>query len=1144
MSLDTEAEQQPVPVAFALADRYAPGAGAVHLTGVQALVRVIIEQRHRDRAAGLRTGAFVSGYPGSPLAGLDKELHRNAATAGPLGIVHQPGVNEELAATAVFGSQLAASRPDALVDGVTGWWYGKAPGLDRAADALRHANFAGTGPRSGVVVLVGDDPAAKSSTLPSASELALHDAAMPVLAPGSVAEVIELGLHAVALSRASGLWVGMKLVSEVVDGSATVHLSEAGEPAVPVLEELGAPYRHEVSGNLLPPVTHRLEENLHTVRLEIARRYGRANDLNPVTVSGPRDRIGVVAAGKTYHDLRQGLAERGVGDAELRAAGVRLLHVRMMWPIDPATAREFAAGLREVVVLEEKRPFLESWLKDSLYGLPSAPRVVGKTDERGSVLVPQFGVLSSKQLADVVAGRVPGLLAEPPSRKPVLLPLLPSRKPFYCSGCPHNLSTQVPDGTLVGAGIGCHALVGWMPPDRYGEVTGMTQMGGEGAQWVGMQPFLPAAAFVQNLGDGTFFHSGHLAVRQAVAAGARMTYKILYNDAVAMTGGQRPPGVIPVGELTRLLELEGVTRTIVTTDDRKRYRGVRLARNAVVWRRDRIDEAQRVLTGLPGVTVLIHDQQCTAEKRRKRKRGVVAPAGADVVINERVCEGCGDCARKSNCLSLHPVETEFGRKTRIHQPSCNQDASCVEGDCPSFVSVRKETVRRGAEPPARMPTPGVVELADGRVYSVRMAGVGGTGVVTVSQVLVTAALLDGLHAAGLDQTGLSQKGGPVVSDVRIGRAEVTGNKVSTCDLLLGFDPLVALAPNSVATVDSGRTRAVVNNSVTPTGDMVVGVEAARVAPGELRERLASVTSPGDLWVDATRIAEDLFGDHALANVVVLGAAHQAGLLPVSGTAVREAIRVNGVAVEANLAAFEWGRATVARPDRVRAALAKVTAPESTTAASEVLGDWEAPAGLRALVLTRVADLIGYQDARYAQEYLELVRAVHATETRVEPEAAALTEAVARNLHKLMAYKDEYEVARLHLRHRDELGGGAMTWHLHPPVLRSLGMRRKIKLRSWLAVPAFRVLAASRRVRGSWLDPFGHTGVRRVERDLVGEYRAAVQQLLPALTAGNHGACVDLAGLPDLVRGYEDVKLASVTGYRERLSAALRAITTP
>ncbi|HEX7305208.1 indolepyruvate ferredoxin oxidoreductase family protein, partial [Lentzea sp.] len=985
MSLDTEAEQQPVPVAFALADRYAPGAGAVHLTGVQALVRVIIEQRHRDRAAGLRTGAFVSGYPGSPLAGFDKELHRTAATAGPLGIVHQPGVNEELAATAVFGSQVAASRPDALVDGVTGWWYGKAPGLDRAADALRHANFAGTGPHSGVVVLVGDDPGAKSSTLPSASEYALHDAAMPVLVPGSVAEVIELGLHAVALSRASGLWVGLKLVSEVVDGSATVRLSDAAEP---VLD--GTPYRHEVSGNLLPPVTHRLEENLHTVRLEAARRYGRANGLNPVTVTGPHDRIGVVAAGKTYHDLRQGLAERGVGDAELRAAGVRLLHVRMMWPIDPATAREFASGLREVVVLEEKRPFLESWLKDSLYGLPSAPRVVGKTDERGTALVPQFGVLGSKQLADVVAGRVPGLVAERPSRKPVLLPLLPARKPFYCSGCPHNLSTQVPDGTLVGAGIGCHALVGWMPEDRYGEVTGMTQMGGEGAQWVGMQPFLPAAAFVQNLGDGTFFHSGHLAIRQAVAAGTRMTYKILYNDAVAMTGGQRPPGVIGVGELTRLLELEGVTRTIVTTDDRKRYRGVRLARNAVVWRRDRIDEAQRALAGLPGVTVLIHDQQCTAEKRRKRKRGVVAPAGADVVINERVCEGCGDCARKSNCLSLHPVDTEFGRKTRIHQSSCNQDASCVEGDCPSFVSVRKGSARKPADPPARMPAADVVELADGQVYSVRMAGVGGTGVVTVSQVLVTAALLDGLHAAGLDQTGLSQKGGPVVSDVRIGRAEVTGNKVSTSDLVLGFDPLVALAPNSVSTMD-GRTRAVVNNSVTPTGDMVVGVEAATVAPGELRERLASVTAPGDLWVDATRIAEDLFGDHALANVVVLGAAHQAGLLPVSGSAVREAIRVNGVAVRANLAAFEWGRATVARPDRVRAALAKVTAAEDTARARTVLGDWDAPAELRALVLTRVADLIGYQDARYAREYLDLVRAAHTAETRAEPGSTALAE---------------------------------------------------------------------------------------------------------------------------------------------------------
>jgi indolepyruvate ferredoxin oxidoreductase len=1139
MTLDVEPQEDRAPRgAFTLADRYAHDAGAVHLTGVQALVRVIIEQRRRDRDAGLRTGAFVSGYPGSPLAGLDKELHRQAAVAGDLGIVHQPGVNEELAATAVLGSQVAAARPEALVEGVTGWWYGKAPGLDRAADALRHGNFVGTGPRSGVVVLVGDDPAAKSSTLPSASELALHDAAMPILVPGSVAEVLELGRHAVALSRASGLWVGMKLVGEVVDGSATVRL----DPAAPIVVD--DPYEHDVSGSLLPPVTHRLEENLHQVRLAAARRYGMANRLNAVTVSGPSDRIGVVAAGKVYHDLRQGLAERGVGDAELRAAGVRLLHVRMPWPIDDAVANDFAAGLREVLVLEEKRPFLESWLKQAWYGRPAAPRVIGKRDEHGAPFAPEFGVLTADRLADLVLTRLPALAPKRVSSGPVLLPLLPSRRPFYCSGCPHNRSTQVPEGTLVGAGIGCHALVTWMPADRFGEIAGMTQMGGEGAQWVGMQPFLPPTRFAQNLGDGTFFHSGQLAVRQAVAAGARLTYKILYNDAVAMTGGQRPAGVLPVPELTRLLELEGVTRTIVTTDDLRRYRRVRLAGNAVVWGRDRIDEAQRVLAEEPGVTVLIHDQLCTAEKRRRRKRGLAAPATSRVVINERVCEGCGDCARKSNCLSLHPVQTEFGRKTRVHQSSCNQDESCVDGDCPSFVTVSATATRPTAGAAPRLRDPRRVDLADGQVYGVRMAGVGGTGVVTASQILVTAALLDGLHAAGLDQTGLSQKGGPVISDVRIGRAEVVGNKVADggCDLLLGFDPLVALAPAARGALSPARTHAVVSNSVTPTSDMVVDTAAAVTDADELRPLLSAAVRPDVAWIDAGRIAEELFSDHALANIVVLGASYQAGLLPVTGAAIREAIRVNGAAVDANLGAFEWGRVAFARPERIARALAAATeeAPESRRA-KEMVAEWTAPEPVRELVRTRVADLIGYQNERYARDYLDLVREVWTAERDVAVGTSALTEAVAVGLHKLMAYKDEYEVARLHLRHRAELGGGRVTWHLHPPLLRALGLRRKLPLPSWLAVPAFHALVAARPLRRTPLDPFGHTKVRRLERDLVREYRSAVVAALAVVDPDNHAAWVELAALPDLVRGYEEIKITSAATYRERLGRALSAL---
>lgn len=1124
-------------MSISLDDKYTADGGRVLLSGVQALVRLLLEQRRLDAANGLDTQAFVSGYQGSPLGGFDMEMVRSRRFLDPAGVVFRPGVNEELAATAVAGTQLLGQVPGARHDGVVGFWYGKNPGLDRAADALRHSNLAGTAALGGAVAIIGDDPGSKSSTVPSSCEPMAQSLSIPLLAPGTVAEVVTYGLHAVALSRASGLWTGLKVVADVADASNTVDVTSlaAGIPA-----PLRTP--RPAQPPLVGPASLDAEHDMLTRRLLLAREYARVHDLNRVVFSARRATLGVLASGTSFAVVQRALEDLGLDEAACEAFGLRLIKLAMPFPVDAERLAELTAGLSDVLVVEDKVPFLEGQLKEALYRRPDAPAVVGRFDETGRPLLTARGTLGAEDVARALAARIgsdrlPQVARLTPPRRPrIALPTVAARAPFFCSGCPHNTSTRTADDTLVGVGIGCHAMVALDTHGR-GNQVGLTQMGGEGAQWIGLAPFTDDRHFVQNLGDGTFHHSGSLAVRAAVAAGVTMTYKLLYNDAVAMTGGQRAEGRLDVPTLTRWLALEGVRRVVITTDEPASYRGVRLDPIASVRHREALADVERELAAVDGVTVLVHDDRCAAEERRLRKRGQLPTPAEKVVINERVCEGCGDCGEKSTCLSVHPVDTEFGRKTRIHQASCNSDLTCLTGDCPSFLLVTPGAPRRRPVPPApAVPEP--TRLFDGEDVLLRMPGIGGTGVVTASQILQMAAHLDGLYAAGLEQTGLAQKGGPVVSDVRISKSPLTGAlraSRGTVDVLIGFDLLGAAAQPNLDTARAGHTVAVLNTAIVPTAEMVTGRVVLPDSPADALERIASVTrSDATLHLDAQGLSEQLFADHMPTNMLLLGAAYQHGCLPMSADALEEAIRLNGAAVDTTLAAFRWGRAAVV--ERVTAPAATAVPPASAETLDSVLA-------------TRVADLTGYQDSAYAARYAGDVRRIASLATRRAGDVAGerIGLAYARGLHGFMAYKDEYEVARLHLdpveqeRRDAEFGADAeVSVLLHPPVLRALGMTRKIRLRR-SARPVFRALRAARSLRGTSLDVFGYAGVRRVERALVAEYRAAVARAVSLLDTGNVDQVVALLELSDVVRGYEDVKLARVAQFREQLSAALSGL---
>ena len=1144
---------------FSLDAKYRQDDGVILLSGIQALVRLPLDQHRADRRRGLSTATFISGYRGSPLGGLDVTLERNAALLREHDVVFVSGVNEDLGATAVYGSQLANLFPGPRYDGVLGMWYGKGPGVDRTGDVFKHANFTGVGRYGGVLALGGDDPFSKSSTLPTHSEVAFYDALFPVISPGSIQEILDLGRLGFELSRYTGSWVGVKIVTNVADEVGTADVSPDRVAIVdPGFEWEGRPWEHVQSPMLMPPWGLETERRIHYGRLEAARRFAAANGLNRITVPTPDAWLGIAAPGKTYYDLREALAELGLDDGALRRAGIRLLKIGMLFPMEPTIVREFARGLEEILVIEEKRAFVELFIRDVLYNQADRPRVSGKSDLEGRPLVPADGELDADRIAQVVARRLePRVQSSAITARVALLealrerpaPLTVARTPYFCSGCPHNRSTRLPEGSVAAAGIGCHGMaLYWDPHTRF-----LTHMGGEGAQWVGMAPFTETPHIFQNLGDGTLFHSGSLAIRQAIAAGTTITYKILYNSAVAMTGGQDAAGALPVPELTRVLGAEGVKRILVVTDEPGKYpRDADWARGVEVWHRDRLDEAQRLLREIPGVTALIYDQRCAAEKRRLRKRGKLPDPATRVYINEAVCEGCGDCGVKSNCLSVHPVETELGRKTQIHQSSCNKDYSCLEGDCPSFVTVIPRGEPRRREPTftvdRALPEPTLRVPRDASVF---MMGIGGTGVVTVNQILGTAALLDGRHVRGLDQTGLSQKGGPVVSHLKLGDGpREVSNKIAAAaaDCYLGFDILVSTAPQNLDHASPDKTLAVVSTSQVPTGQMVVSTEAQFPESSGLVASINRFTRKDEnVYLDALGLAERLFEDHMATNMILLGAAYQAGAVPVSAPAIEEAIALNGVSVRMNTQAFRAGRLAVVDPawaqgvGRRRAGALDV-APVLDTELAPLVDGVGAAGELRRILGTRVPELAAYQDVAYARAYVELVARVAAAEHAAVPGQTRLGEAVARYLFKLMAYKDEYEVARLHLRNDlaqalagDFPGGVDIRYHLHPPLLRALGMRRKLTLGRWFD-PVFRLLARLKGLRGTPLDPFGFARVRQVERQLIGEYRTLIEKALVGLSPESYERAVKLASLPDLIRGYEEIKLRNVAKFREAVRA--------
>jgi indolepyruvate ferredoxin oxidoreductase len=1165
-----------------LADRLSATSGRHYVPGMQALVRLPLDVARRDRAAGLRTGVFISGYPGSPLGGYDLALEREQKLLDEHGVVHIPAGNEEQAATACMGTQMLESYPHSQVDGVTAFWYGKGPGVDRSGDALKHGNFAGTSQLGAVVLLVGDDHEAKSSTMPYQEEPALASAGIPVLYPASVAEFRSLGLHAAAMSRYSGCWVALKLTNPLCDGGETVDYDEPVVTVVPELLLDGVPFAKKTDFSFYPGKNIEHERHLYEERHAAVQAYARANRLDTTEVSTEHDTIGVISAGKSWTDVRQALTDLGVGDDDLRRAGVRLLKLSLVSPVDEATIRTFADGLEEIVVVEEKRPVVEDQVRAAVQPLGRPLRVVGKRDETGARLLPSHGAFGADQVAAVLAQRLqpalPGLNDAPRLKELAAIaerdaPVPAVRTPNFCSGCPHNTSTVLAEGQQAwGApGCGCFGTV-IEQPERH--IDTMTQYGGEGLPWVGLAPFTDRPHLTQHVGDGSFYHSSHLNIRWAVATGTTITFKILYNGAVANTGAQSAPGQRGVSALTRLLEAEGVAACVVVTKEPRRYRRQRLGAGTTIRQAHELVRVSQELEQTPGVTVLIYDETCANERRRQRKRGIAPPPEEYVVINPDVCEACGDCGASSNCMSLQKVDTEFGPKTHVHTSSCNQDLACLKGDCPSFVTVRTASGTGYRKPTVtplsaeELPDPVVPPLSG--PFGLMAPGVGGTGVLTLNAMLAAAATVDGHHVRTYDQTGAAQKWGPVLSTVLIHAAEggAPSNVLGAgrADLLLALDEVGSVSPANQRLCSPERTALVLNTDLFPTGEMVRDVHATVDRDG-VRAQLERVCRPDAVVeVPARRIAETLFGEYMVTNLVAVGAAYQAGLLPLTAAAVEEAIALNGVAVTSNTQAFRYGRLWIADPERLR----RVIEPPPTSADEEITArraglptrhrdaydalmarvtGWDEE--LRRLLAVRVADLIGYQDPGYAGRYLDRVESARAREQEALPGSTELAAAVAVNLHRMLAYKDEYEVARLHLRaaFREQVAdtftdARRLTFHLAPPVLRRFGYDRKIAVPGWAAVPTFSALHAARRLRGTKADPFARQRSRVEERELLDWYLGLLDTGLSSLRPLTRETVLALARLPEQIRGYEDIKAGNASIARTRAQQLLDDLRRP
>ncbi|MDX1515926.1 MAG: indolepyruvate ferredoxin oxidoreductase family protein [Woeseiaceae bacterium] len=1123
---------------YELDDRYRRDSGRVFLTGTQALVRIALMQRAIDRAAGLNTAGFISGYRGSPLAAVDLELWRAGEFLKRNDIEFLPAVNEDLAATAVLGAQQVETDPHRTVDGVFSIWYGKGPGVDRAGDALKHGNAYGSSPHGGVLVVAGDDHGCVSSSMPHQSDVAFLTFVMPHLNPASVAEYLEFGLYGIALSRFSGMWVGFKAISETVESAMSVELPPLPAFATPDFTPPPGGLHYRWPDFPGPQIEQRLE-----AKKAATLAFAAANPIDRKIFDVPDARFGIVTTGKAHLDLMEALRLLGIGRREARRIGIDVYKVGMVWPLEHDGALEFVKNKHEVLVVEEKRGIIESQFKEYFYDYPGRKpkRMVGKQDEYERSLVPWIGELSPLQLAGIVARRLdrefPGL--DFTARADRLVADTgadiridgATRMPYFCSGCPHNTSTRVPEGSQALAGIGCHFMASWMDRDT----EGLIQMGGEGVNWVSRSKFNGHRHVFQNLGDGTFYHSGSLAIRQAVAAGTNITYKILYNDAVAMTGGQPVDGPLSVAAIAHAVRAEGVQRIALVSDDPQAFDLDDFPAATTLSHRRELDALQRELRDLPGVTVLIYAQTCATEKRRRRKRGLMDDPDRFVVINDLVCEGCGDCSVESNCLSVIPKETPFGRKRQIDQNSCNKDYSCINGFCPSFVSVTGKRRRKTPETLdaidfGALPRP--AEPAINGCYDLLVTGVGGTGVITVGAVITMAAHLEGKGASVLDFMGFAQKFGPVLSYIRIARVPDEIHQVrierARADAVLGCDLVVCSSPKASRTYGRDRTSAVINSAEMATGDFV------RHRDADLRshERLDAIRNAVRAMqtIDANRLAARLMGDTIYSNVIMLGFAWQSGLVPVGHAALQRAIELNGVKVDENLRAFGWGRFAALEPQRIEALIdGGEPAPDET---------------LQQIVNRRVDFLTDYQSTALGRRYAEFVDRVRSESAHVDHDEA-FASAVARSYFKLLACKDEYEVARLHTRReflqsvRDEFGDDArLEFHLAPPLLSrardARGRPVKKKFGGWL-LPVFRVLARMRRLRGTPFDVFGYTAERRMERRLPKEFEQTVDTLLERLEAGSLQDACDVVAMYMDIRGYGPVKEQAVTDVRRRVA---------
>ena len=1146
-----------------LDDKYDLAQDRVLVTGYQALIRACLMQKERDRRAGLNTAGYLTGYRGSPLGGLDQQFMRAGRPLSQADIKFQPGINEELAATALWGTQQAELRGEGKFDGVFGMWYGKGPGVDRSGDVFRHANLAGTSRTGGVLALMGDDHTAESSTTAHQSEFHFVDVMMPILNPGGVQEIIDYALYGWAMSRFTGAWTALKCMHETVESTGVVDGSleriKLVTPADFRMPEGGLNIR--LADTILGQ-----EARLHDFKRDAMLAFVRVNRINKIITSGGRNpKIGIITTGKAYLDVRQALDELGIDEVKCNDLGLRLFKIGCVWPIGRQELAEFAQGLDLIIVVEEKRSLIEVQVREELYGSANQPICIGKKDEQGNWLFPVKGALDPNDVAICIGERLlrtsanDDLNANVARLKAAQRALsetvdVAQRIPYFCSGCPHNTSTRVPDGSRAYAGIGCHYMAQWM--DR--KTLGYTQMGGEGANWIGEAPFSKRDHVFQNLGDGTYNHSGNMAIRAAIASGVKMTYKILFNDAVAMTGGQANDGGLTVDQIARQVAAEGAKRIVVVTDEPWKYpNGTDWPRGLTVHHRDDLDAVQRDLTTVPGVSVLIYDQTCAAEKRRRRKRGTFPDPDKRVVINDLVCEGCGDCGVKSNCVSVQPLATEWGRKRTIDQSSCNKDYSCLKGFCPSFVTVHGAKLKKGesvAEPADWPALPDPKLPLTNHPYGIIVTGVGGTGVVTIGAVLGMAAHLEGKGVGVIDMAGLAQKGGAVYSHMRIANTpdEIHAIRVAAggADLVIGGDSVVVGSKKVLGAIKAGHTRVVVNTAEFLPGDFTRNADYS-LPTERLKRAINGAAGPGQShFVDASRLATALLGNSIGGNMFMLGYAYQTGALPLSAEAIERAIEMNGEAVAMNVAAFRYGRRAAVDPGALEALV--------KPAPGLVNDSLKLSQSFAETVDRRVEFLTAYQSARYARRYRRWVEKIKNAEAVKAPGESALSEAVAHYLFKLMAYKDEYEVARLYTdtsfveRVKSTFDGDNLRFefHLAPPLLarfdKATGEPKKMSLGPWL-LGAFRVLKKFKVLRGTPLDPFGYTAERRTERRLIAEYCDLLADIVERLTLDNHNVAVALASLPEKIRGFGPVKqrhLAAAKAEEAALREQFGAGSTP